>query len=306
MHVFQVFEQKKFMFSEGSFHFFSHMVHNNIIRRALRVHNIKPNNIPKMKIKTLLATVAIALISLTANAQSGHDLQDDGLRGAVKKVDAVMYEAMYDQNDNVARGDQLEHLITEYNQRGYRRSQTYLSVAEDIIFRTRYKHDGFGLTTLEHVVDNQDRVIGRTYYVYDADHTLVEVYVEDAERQVESRLRLHHDKQGRIDQRSYNDHVNEIFRREKYIFNANGTINKAIIYDRSKQKIQEKRWEYDAQGQPVSYTLYDYTEAEPEMFVTLYEREYDSHGNWTRCTEFEVQGDRRFPTFTTERKIEYF
>lgn len=306
MHVFQIFEQKKFMFSEGSFHFFSHMVHNNIIRRALRVHNIKPNNIPKMKIKTLLATVAIALISLTANAQSGHDLQDDGLRGAVKKVDAVMYEAMYDQNDNVARGDQLEHLITEYNQRGYRRSQTYLSVAEDIIFRTRYKHDGFGLTTLEHVVDNQDRVIGRTYYVYDQDHTLVEVYVEDAERQVESRLRLHHDKQGRIDQRSYNDHVNEIFRREKYIFNANGTINKAIIYDRSKQKIQEKRWEYDAHGQPVSYTLYDYTEAEPEMFVTLYEREYDSHGNWTRCTEFEVQGDRRFPTFTTVRTIEYF
>ena len=100
--------------------------------------------------------------------------------------------------------------------------------------------------------------------------------------------------------------LSEIFRREKYLFNANGTINKAIIYDRSKQKIQEKRWEYDAQGQPVSYTLYDYTEAEPEMFVTLYEREYDSHGNWIRCTEFEVQGDRRYPTFTTVRTIDYF
>ena len=259
-----------------------------------------------MKIKNLLATLAIAAITLTASAQSGHDLQDDGLRGAVKRVDSKLYEAMYDQNDNVARGDQLEHLITEYNQKGFRRSQTYLSVAEDVIFRTRYKHDGFGLTTLEHVVDNQDRVIGRTYYVYDADHTLVEVYVEDAERQVESRLRLHHDAQGRIDQRSYNDHVNEIFRREKYVFNANGTINKAVIYDRSKQKIQEKRWEYDAQGEPVSYTLYDYTEAEPEMFVTLYVREYDSHGNWVRCTEYEVQGDRKFPTYTTERKIEYF
>ena len=141
-----------------------------------------------MKIKNLLATLAIAAITLTASAQSGHDLQDDGLRGAVKRVDSKLYEAMYDQNDNVARGDQLEHLITEYNQKGFRRSQTYLSVAEDVIFRTRYKHDGFGLTTLEHVVDNQDRVIGRTYYVYDADHTLVEVYVEDAERQVESRL----------------------------------------------------------------------------------------------------------------------
>ena len=259
-----------------------------------------------MRIKTLLASVAIALISLTASAQSGHDLQDDGLRGTVKRIDATMYEAHYDLNDNLARGDQMEHLITEYNQKGQRRSQTYLSVAEDIIFRTRYKHDGFGLTTLEHVVDNQDRVIGRTYYVYNADHQLIEMYVEDAERQVESRLRLKHDKLGRIEQRSYNDPLNEIYKREKYVFNADGSVNKAVIYDRSKQKVQEKRWEYDAQGEPLSYTLYDYTEDEPEMFVTLYEREYDSHGNWIRCTEYEVVGDRKFPTYTTERKIEYF
>ncbi|MBP3763764.1 MAG: hypothetical protein J6I49_07805 [Bacteroidales bacterium] len=259
-----------------------------------------------MNIAKLLTALAVALIPLTAAAQTGHDLQDDGLRGTVKRVDATMYEASYDMNDNVSRGDQLEHLVTEYNQRGQRRSQTYLSVAEDIIFRTRYKHDGFGLTTLEHVVDNQERVIGRTYYVYDADHRLIEVYVEDAERQVESRMRLKHDKLGRIEQRSYNDHVNEIFKREKYLFNADGTVNKAMIYDRSKQKVQEKRWEYDAQGEPTSYTLYDYTEAEPEMFVTLYEREYDSHGNWVRCTEYEVLGDRKFPTYTTIRTIEYF
>ena len=259
-----------------------------------------------MKIKNLLATLAIAAITLTASAQSGHDLQDDGLRGTVKRVDSKLYEAMYDQNDNVARGDQLEHLITEYNQKGQRRNQTYLSVAEDVIFRTRYKHDGFGLTTLEHVVDNQDRVIGRTYYVYDADHTLIEVYVEDAERQVESRLRLKHDKMGRIDQRSYNDQFNEIYKREIYTFNPDGTVNKAVVYDRSKQKVQEKRWEYDEYGEPTSYTLYDYTEEEPEMFVTVYEREYDSHGNWTKCTEYEVLGDRRLPAYTTIRTIEYF
>ena len=259
-----------------------------------------------MKIYKILAAVAVLALGFTAEAQSGRDLQDDDLHGAVKRVDAVMYEVGYDLNDNLVRGDQMEHLVTEYRADGGRRSQTYLSVAEDIIFRTRYKHDGFGLTTLEHVVDNNERVIGRTYYVYDADHTLTEVYVEDAERQVESRMQLSHDGMHRISQRSYNDHQNDIFKREVYTYNADGTINKAVVYDRSKQKVQEKRWEYDEQGYPVSYTLFDYTEEEPEMFVTLYVREYDSHGNWIRCTEYDLLGERRIPTYTTIRTIEYF
>ncbi|MBR6292771.1 MAG: hypothetical protein IKR33_08220 [Bacteroidales bacterium] len=259
-----------------------------------------------MRTNKILVTLIMVAACMTAAAQSGHDLQDDEMHGAVKRIDAVMYEASYDLDDNLQTGDQMEHLVTEYNQKGQRRSQTYLSVAEDVIFRTRYKHDGFGLTTLEHVVDNQDRVIGRTYFVYDADHTLTEVYVEDAERQVESRLLLKHDGMNRISQRSYNDHLNEVYKREVYTYNADGTLNKAVVYDRSKQKVQEKRWEYDEQGYPVSYTLFDYTEEEPEMFITLYVREYDSHGNWVRCTEYDLLGDRRIPTYTTVRTIEYF
>lgn len=259
-----------------------------------------------MKISKILTTVMFVAATMTAAAQSGRDLLDDELHGDVKRVDAKMYEAKYDLQDNLINGEQLEHLITEYNDRGQRRSQTYLSVAEDVIFRTRYKHDGFGLTTLEHIVDNAEHVIGRTYYVYDAEHTLTEVYVEDAERQVESRMLLKHDGQRRISQRSYNDHVNEIFKREVYTYNPDGTINKAVVYDRTKQKVQEKRWEYDDQGYPTSYTLFDYTEAEPEMFVTLYVREYDEHGNWVRCTEYDVLGARHIPTYTTVRTIEYF
>ena len=255
--------------------------------------------------KILLALTALALCT-AASAQTGRDLQDDELHGAVKRIDSRMYEAHFDLNDNLQRGEQLEHLVTEYKENGFRRSQTYLSVAEDIIFRTRYKHDGIGLTTLEHIVDNQEHVVGRTYYVYDAEHTLTEVYVEDAERQVESRMLLIHDGEGRISQRSYNDHRNDIFKREVYTYNDDGTIRKAVVYDRSKQKVQEKRWEYDEKGYPTSYTLYDYTEEEPEMFVTLYMREYDAHGNWIRCTEYDMLGDRMIPTYTTIRNIEYF
>lgn len=259
-----------------------------------------------MKIIKILMPMLLVALGATASAQQGRDLQDDGLKGGVKRVDAVMYEARYDLNDNLENGDQLEHLVTEYNAKGQRRQQVYLSVAEDIIFRTRYKHDGFGLTTLEHIVDNQDQVIGRTYYIYDAEHTLTEIYVEDAERQIESRLLIAHDAQGRISQRSYNDHAGEVFKREVYTYNPDGTINKAVVYDRSKKKVQEKRWEYDTLGYTTSYTLYDYTEEEPELFITLYEREYDSHGNWLRCTEYELLGDRKLPTFTTVRNIDYF
>ena len=259
-----------------------------------------------MRIKTIAATLIMCALGLGATAQSGRDLQDDGFHGSVKRVNALMYESHYDQQDNLVNGDQLEHLVTEYRENGQRRSQTYLSVAEDIIFRTRYKHDGFGLTTLEHVVDNKEQVVGRTYYIYDADHTLTEVYVEDAMRQIESRMLLRHDGQGRITERSFNDHLNNIFKREVYTYNANGTVRKAVVYDRSGQKVQEKRWEYDEHGEPTSYMLYDYTEEEVEMFITLYDREYDAHGNWTRCTEYELLGDRRLPNFTTIRTIDYF
>lgn len=255
--------------------------------------------------KTLVAAICVMLCA-GAFAQTGRDAADDGMNGAVKRVNAVMYEAQYNASDSLVCGDQLEHMVTEYNSRGQRKQQVYLSVAEDIIFRTRYKHDGFGLTTLEHVVDNHDRVIGRTYYLYDTEHTLTETYVEDAERQIESRMLLKHDGLGRVSQRSFNDPRNDIYKREVYTYNANGTVNKAVVYDRSQQKVQEKRWEYDSHGCPVSYTLYDYTEDEPEMFVTLYERQYDAHGNWVRCTEFEVLGDRKLPTYTTVREIEYF
>ncbi len=257
------------------------------------------------KAKLILALIAAALCT-AATAQTGRDLQDDELHGTVKRIDSRMYEASYGLGDNLERGQQLEHLVTEYKANGQRRAQTYLSVAEDIIFRTRYKHDGFGLTTLEHIVDNQEHVVGRTYYIYNADLVLTEVYVEDAERQVESRMLVAHDTDGRISQRSYNDHRGRIFKREVYTYNPDGTVNKAVVYDRAGQKVQERRWEYDAQGYPTSYTLYDYTEAEPEMFVTLYQRQYDAHGNWTVCTEYDMLGDRMIPTYTTVRTIEYF
>ncbi len=79
-----------------------------------------------MKRNKIFAAILFLALGVTATAQSGHDLQDDGLKGAVKRVDAVMYEARYDFNDNLERGDQMEHLITEYNAKGQRLSLIHI------------------------------------------------------------------------------------------------------------------------------------------------------------------------------------
>ena len=233
------------------------------------------------------------------------DCQRDGLRGEVQDVMSVMYEAERDNH----RGSVLERLETKYNQKGQRRSQAYLSSEEDsMIFKTRYKHDGFGLVTLEHIVDPEENVIGRTYYLYDADLILTEVYVEDEERQVESRVLYKYDAQGRISQLSYNDHANNVFRRELYIYGDNDNIYKTVVFNSKGMKVQEIRYEYDAYDQPISSTLYDYYEDpnDPELTITLYEYNYDEEGNWVTRSEYLLDDNKKILTNIVERDIRYF
>ena len=259
----------------------------------------------------ILATLILAFCA-AAGAQSlterqyTSDAVIDGFSGSIKRALQVTYEAVVVDNDHMRKGDVLERIETIYNSRGQRRSMAYLATEEDIIFRTRYKHDGFGLCTLEHIVDNEERVIGRTYYNYTSQNMLRETYVEDAERQVESRTQYKYDEQGRIAQRSYNDQYNNIFKREVYIYGADGNILKTIVYDSKDRKIQEWRYEYDSHRQAVSQTLYDYTEDEPEVFFTLYRYDYDPQGNWIRKVEYSLDGDKMSPEYIIERRLEYF
>ena len=60
--------------------------------------------------KRLFFTFCFVAIALAVSAQSGHDLKDDGLHGAVKRVDAVMYEAHYDLSDRLDRTKLIENL----------------------------------------------------------------------------------------------------------------------------------------------------------------------------------------------------
>lgn len=232
------------------------------------------------------------------------DCQRDGLHGEVQDVLSVMYEA----DPQSYRGSILERMKTIYNQKGQRRSQQYLSNEEDMIFRTKYKHDGFGLVTLEHILDPEENVIGRTYYLYDADLILTEVYVEDEERQVESRILYKYDAKGRVSQLSYNDHANNVFRREIFIYGDNDNIYKTVVFNAKGMKVQEIRYEYDDHNEPVSSTLYDYYENpdEPELTITIYEYNYDENDNWVTRREYQVEDNKKILTYITERDIKYY
>lgn len=260
-----------------------------------------------MKVKTLLLAVLFLTVGTLAQAQNHKsDVRMDGFVGSVKSVDQKLYEAVV-EGDQMQHGDMLEHVQTNYNSKGQRRNMSFLDVNEDgIVFRTRYKHDGFGLMTLEHIVDPQENIIGRTYYLYDQKNILSESYVEDAERQIESRILYIYDGQGRLSQRSFNDPFNEIYKREVYSYGPDGNISRTVVFDRSKKKVQEWRYEYDKHNQPVNQTLYDYTETEVENFVTLYVYRYDNKGNWVQKTEYVLEGTKSIPVYITERKIEYF
>ena len=259
-----------------------------------------------MSIKNLLPISLFLLFSTLLVAQRpANDVAIDGLHGKVKNVVKMTYEARTDFQGVTSKGDLLEHLETVYNSKGLRKTMTYITPEADVIFRSRFKHDGFGLTTVEQIVDNNDNVIGRTYYSYDAQNILKEMWVEDADRQIESRTRFLFDAQGHLVQRSLNDSYGNIYRREVLTYSGN-QVDKKVVFDRQGRKMQEWRYEYDENNEPVSQTLYDYSEAEPEMYITIFQYEYDDQGNWTRRTESElIDGDPKQQYIVT-RKIEYF
>ena len=259
-----------------------------------------------MKIRTLFLSLLLATgINAVCAQNRVADVRRDGFVGNVRQVSSNMYEAVSDE-DNVQRGDLLERMQTTYNAKGERRGMVYYSVAEDdVMFRSRYKRDAFGQTTLEQIVDGDENVIGRTYYVYDANFYLVESYVEDAERQVECRTLYKYDGMGRMSHRSLNDPENNVYRREVYTYNPDGTILKTVVFNRQGKKMEELRYEYDAHGQCISITRYDYSEAEPEVLITLFDYEDDDHGNWTRKIEYTLDSDQRIPEYITERYINY-
>lgn len=260
-----------------------------------------------MNIKHLfLAALIFAFGSSAIGQNAPTTASQDGFQGKVKSVDQKLYEARV-EGDRMVYGDMLEHLQTIYTSQGRRKSMSFLDVHErGVVFRTRYKYDGFGLMNLEHIVDPEEHIIGRTYYLYDKNNVLSESYVEDVERQVENRTLYFYDGMGRLSQRSLNDPFNNIYKREVYSYDARGNVVRTVVFDREKKKIQEWRYEYDQHNNCVNQTLFDYTEAEPEQFATLFVYRYDDHGNWIQRTEYALEGTRTTPLYIAEREIEYF
>ncbi len=261
-----------------------------------------------MKFRSIIFVLAfLSFAGIVAAQQYAVDAKIDGFRGKIKSSDQTLYEAVV-EGDVMSRGMLLEHLRTQYNGKGWRRSMEFLDRGGKVLFRSRYRHDGFGLTTLEHIVSPTDSVIGRTYYIYNANNILTEWYVEDVERQVENRVLIHYDARGRMDKRSFNDQFNNIYKLEDYTYGEDGNIAKVVVYDSQGSKVQERRYEYDEYNEPVSQTIYDYSEnpKEPEMTFTIWKYQYDANGNWIQKVEYDMEDFNMIPQYITERKLEYF
>lgn len=262
-----------------------------------------------MKSKLIVSFfLMVGLLSTLSAQTSQRESVQDGLSGNVKKVSSTMYEATVDRDGDMQYGSQLEKTETVYNEKGQRRSMTFLSPDDEdnMLFRSRYKHDGFGLVTLEHIVDNHEQIIGRTYYIYNKDLVLTESYVEDAERQIEHRVLYKYNGEGRLVQRSYNDAKNNVYKREVYSYDFDGAIHHTSVFDRSNSKIRDYHYEYDSHQQPINVTIYDYTDEDPEVSTTLYQYKYDNHGNWIQKTQYQLEKDNAIPTFIINRRIDYF
>lgn len=250
--------------------------------------------------------VALFLSPVAFGQHATTDLRFDQLKGSVQKVVSKTYEAIDNGTGTLQRGDIMENTVTTYNEQGQRRSTEFISTEEDVMFKTRYRHDGFGVTTMELVVDQEGNELGRTYYIYDEGFNLTETYVEDAERQIESRVLYRYDDHHRISQRSYNDPLGNIYRREVYSYSLEDVLLKTVVFDRKGKKMQELRYEYDAHGNVVSQTVYDYSEEEPEMTITLFRYSYDAAGNWIQKADFTLVNDKLYPQSLIERSITYF
>ena len=102
--------------------------------------------------------------------------------------------------------------------------------------------------------------------------------------------------------------MNNVFRRELFIYGENDNIYKTVVFNAKGDKVQEIRYEYDEHNEPISSTLFDYYEDpnEPELTITLYEYRYDEEGNWVTRYEYQVENDKKIPTYIVERDIKYY
>ena len=259
-----------------------------------------------MNKKTFVFAVVFAIVAFAAKAQKiPSDVQNDGFHGKVKKVSEYIYDAEGTAKDP-QKGMSLQITETKYDNYGNKKVITYFADENNVIFKTRYKRDAIGNLILEQFINPDGDVIGRTYYSYDTKNVLTQMYVFDGETQLENRTRFVYDAQGRLVGKNLCDNYNDILDREVYELGYNNLPQKASVYNRQKQLVDETIYEYDDHNQVITATHFDYNGKEAEVTTTLYEYSYDDNGNWVERYEYSVDGDKIEPVTIIERTIEYY
>jgi hypothetical protein len=250
--------------------------------------------------------LAIALVLSSCSEGGNNDLKTLGLKGAVKKMTTIKYEAVekfgkVEKGDKVPREETgynsmlaLENAAFEFNEEKNNTSFSAFDRRGNLEFKGVWKED----TIVDLISPNGELMLK----LIADDHLLpTEGNFYNASGKLEQKILIKYEDEKAVESKTYNANgdLTEIVNSE---YNADGTLAKMVTtikdnyYDRT--SIVTETFEYGGKAEPIKVIK---TEGE-QVTTSELKYTYDEKGNWIERIEY-VSG---IPKYLTERTIEYY
>lgn len=256
------------------------------------------------------------------------DIETAGLKGKVKSVREITYQAIGNQ-DTLVKGDivmaeDIPNYYITYNEFGNTLDMFSYDNSNELLFRWHYTYDKDNQTLSAIYMDKYNEVLDSTYYVYDDKGNEKEYYHYDADGNLCYKMLQSYDRKGNcMEQKSINVE-NLIIRDTKCKYKGKNLVEDAS-YDGDNHLIMYSKYTYDKHNNLKTQAIYnadssintqgfyDYNENQdiirsvtkvpqtPDVEYT-YKYTYDKKGNWTQKIT-SLNGE---VILLTIRQIEYY
>lgn len=233
-----------------------------------------------------------------------NDLQEANLKGKVKSVREIDYEAIQEAGQ-IKKGKVLEgaesevsNVLTSYNEQGYLVGREYYNFGYSL--KISYKYDAEGSMVEESQYNSDGKLDSQTLYKYKYDEkgNVVEKVRSDAEGNLDSKITYRYDNKGNLVEEKWYYPDGTLSWHLTYRYNDKGYKVEEITnsVEQSPSKITYK---YDDKGSNTEREEYFYNSG---LVRYKNQYEYDSYGNWIKRIKY-VDGTL---SIITERTIEYY
>lgn len=290
-----------------------------------------------MKILEKLLFLFICACFAACNAEkSPTSLEKDKLSGPVKKITATQYALLlaedgtvqkdiasqemnaytvytYDENGNVSftglysgDGGLIGSQAYEYDGRNNPVKITMFNSALNDTMMQKFSYDERNRVVEMSFFDKRGNLEAKELNEYEGDKQIVRYFMcrNNEEREI-SRYENILDENGNIiDNRWYADSI--ATSHYSAVFDSAGNRTSVFVYGAGDSVENSFALEYDDKG---NITRQSGTDKDGEgLFVMTYEYEFDSYGNWTSSTEYNMADSSGIarPVSLIERKIEYY